>query len=108
PTVPLINAPADGAWLNVALPTISWSASTDLGSGVASYSLAIDNGTTRTFAADQTMVTLSAALGEGRHCLAMHATDAVGNASADVHRCFGIDLTPPSPPAPAAPANGSC
>jgi len=42
PTAPALVSPASAAWVGTAAPTFSWTASTDAGSGLASYEIWID------------------------------------------------------------------
>ena len=76
-----ISSPTDGSSTdNKSLPTFTWVASSDSGSGVAKYQLYIDNTVKQSnISPSQTSYTLTSSLAAGTHTWYIQAMDAAGN-----------------------------
>ena len=88
PTPPAPLAPADGARVGPR-PTLSWSASSDSGSGVAGYDVEIDGVATRV-GAGVTSFTPASDLAKGDHSWRVIAIDGAGNRAAGPTRSFDV------------------
>jgi hypothetical protein len=95
PTAAGPTSPADNAVVTTARPTLSWSAATDSGSGIAGYDIVLGGGTTRV-GAGATSFTPSADLADGEYRWQVHAIDEAGNQTAAPSRRFRVDTRPPT------------
>lgn len=103
PTVPGLLEPTAGGSVHQATPTFSWNISTDAASGVANYSLLIDNGLASTVAASgcpqgSCSVISPRALANGAHSWQVLATDRAGNTAASATGTFTVAVGPAPPP----------
>jgi MYXO-CTERM domain-containing protein len=99
PPVPFnLSAPANGTWTANTLPTLSWNATTDAGSGLAKYQLWVDAAlSTDSIAPTATSAAPANALTDGTHGWQIHAVDAAGGVRESRQTwSVGIDTTPPS------------
>ncbi len=99
PPVPFnLSAPADGTWTANTLPTLSWNATTDAGSGLAKYQLWVDAAlSTDSIAPTATSTAPANALTDGTHAWQIDAVDAAGGVRKSRQTwSVGIDTTPPS------------
>jgi hypothetical protein len=101
------TGPADGAVTRTARPTLSWTASSDAGSGLAGYTVSIDGAPVTTLPAGVTSFTLATELVDGTHVWQVTSRDAAGNASTTATRSLVVDTAAPFPVALAAPADGA-
>jgi hypothetical protein len=93
PTVTLLQAPSDGAWVN-AYPTLTWTGADVAPSGPLQYSYRINGGSFTTWAPDS-LLDLTGS-GEGDYVFELRARDVAGNVSETVTRSFHVDVTPPT------------
>jgi hypothetical protein len=111
PTVPTLSSPANnGSTDNASLPTFTWAASTDAGSGVAKYQLYVDGSLKAdSISASTTSYKVSAVLAAGSHTWYVKAVDTCGNAASATSFTLNVaDVVPPSttPSANRSPVNG--
>jgi hypothetical protein len=106
-----INSPANNLWTNTAVPSFTWSASSDAGSGLSGYRLIVDGAVkVDNIPAGTTAVSIPAGqpLAEGTHTWSVAARDVLGNTRNSTSTfTIGIDLTAPQAPALSTPANAA-
>src|SRR5207249_2927770 len=91
PTTPSSGGPE--GWTNNCTPTLTWSASTEGGSGLAGYYWKVDNGEeTPTTSTSVTLMCQS----DGTHTFYVRASDNAGNPSGWESRAFSLDTHPPT------------
>lgn len=112
PTQVTLDSPANGTLTNDNTPTFTWNAASDLTSGVASYTIEVDN--TSDFSSPEAsysglvLTWTPSALADGLYYWHVRAVDAAGNLGAwSLTRTLTIDATPPAAPALTSPANGA-
>ncbi|OGC36396.1 hypothetical protein A3J90_08455 [candidate division WOR-1 bacterium RIFOXYC2_FULL_37_10] len=76
PSAPVLGTPANGATVSESTPTLTWEASTDVLSSVASYEINLDGGL---ITQDATTSYTTTTLSEGSHTWKIRAKDSVGN-----------------------------
>ncbi|MHB8243030.1 MAG: beta-propeller fold lactonase family protein [Solirubrobacteraceae bacterium] len=93
PGIVSLLAPAGGAVVGTARPTLSWLAAIDTSSGVDHYEISVDGQTLPLTVA--TSIQMPTALADGTHTWSLVAVDRVGNRSSPVSASFRTDTTPP-------------
>ena len=103
-----ISSPADGSSTdNASLPTFTWAASSDSGSGMAKYQLYVDGGLSRdSISPSSTSYTVSTPLIAGTHTWYIQAVDSAGNTTKSTST-FTINVADVVPPATALSTNPS-
>ena len=103
-----ISSPADGSSTdNASLPTFTWAASSDSGSGMAKYQLYIDGVLSRdSLSPSSTSYTVSTPLIAGTHTWYIQAVDSAGNTTKSTST-FTINVADVVPPATALSTNPS-
>ena len=103
-----ISSPADGSSTdNASLPTFTWAASSDSGSGMAKYQLYIDGALSRdSLSPSSTSYTVSTPLIAGTHTWYIQAVDSAGNTTKSTST-FTINVADVVPPATALSTNPS-
>jgi hypothetical protein len=90
-------SPADGARVGNATPTISWTASSDSGSGLAGYRVLIDGVQSgAALPATATSYTVPGHLIDGRHTWRIQAFDNAGNVRVGAQWIIYVDTEPPN------------
>ena len=103
-----ISSPADGSSTdNASLPTFTWAASSDSGSGMAKYQLYIDGALSRdSLSPSSTSYTVTTPLTPGSHTWYIQAVDSAGNTTKSTST-FTINVADVVPPATALSTNPS-
>lgn len=108
PAAPTLVAPAAGAALAGATPTLAWLAATDTGgSGLAGYRVTLDGAVIATPDAPTTSLAVPSPLAEGRHSWSVTALDGAGNSTTSATWTFWVDHTPPGTFSITRPAAGA-
>jgi hypothetical protein len=107
PSAPTLGDPADHAITASARPALSWSASTDVGSGLSGYSVSIDGATVANLDAGTTSFTPTSDLGDGGHSWSVTARDAARNQTTSSERELLVDTTAPAPFTLSSPLEGA-
>lgn len=115
PSLPILQSPTTGIYINTRTPTLTWAASTDATSGVNHYDIQISTTsnftgpTTTSYTSTTTSYTLTTALtADGLFYWHVMATDNAGNASAwSTNSNFNVDSVAPGTPGLSSPLNGA-
>ena len=99
PTMPTQQSPSTGSLSNTAQPNFNWTASTDLGSGIANYSVVVDGSEIGNVAPNQCISTSCSfnaptSLGDGAHSWYVTANDKAGNSTTEPSVSFTVAVQP--------------
>ncbi len=112
PAAPVLQAPADGAFVATSAPALDWSDSTDV-NGIRDYDVEVDSDAGFAPPLEWTDTTVAstavtAGLAEGQHSWRARARDNAGNLSDwSAVRSFAVDTVAPTAPALLTPTDGA-
>ncbi len=94
PTLPILQSPLPGTWMNTQTPTFEWIGANDAPSGLAKYELWIDGVTNEVVPSTMTSAEPVAPLSSGVHTWEVNAVDLAGNVSSSSSWEVNIDTVP--------------